>query len=104
MPESTVAPLMQIQACCLRVRGATAAADAAPGLLPQLAGINRHLHRHGGNPLRLLGLLLLSHPGTWTLVGALIGGLAVAANQLILPAVALSTVSPQWEAYATLPP
>ena len=73
--------------------GAAAAADAAAGLLLRLAGVTRHLHRHGGNPLRLLGLLLLFHPGTWTLVGALIGGLTVAANQLILPAVALSTVS-----------
>ncbi|KAI7838397.1 hypothetical protein COHA_007854 [Chlorella ohadii] len=57
-----------------------------------LADVFGHLQRHGGSPLRLLGLLLLSHPGTWVLISALCGGAAIAANVLVLPVLALPTV------------
>lgn len=58
-----------------------------------LADVFGHLQRHGGSPLRLLGLLLLSHPGTWVLISALCGGAAIAANVLVLPMLAAPTVS-----------
>ncbi|PRW57947.1 alpha beta hydrolase [Chlorella sorokiniana] len=57
-----------------------------------LSAVFHHLHRHGGSAIRLLGLMLLSHPGTWVLISALCGGATIAANVLVLPTLAVTTV------------
>lgn len=58
--------------------------------------LNRQISRHGGSELLLLALMLLFHPATWQLIGALYGRLSLFANCLILPGVSLMTVSMHW--------
>lgn len=40
----------------------------------------------------MLALLLLAHPGTFAMLGALYGGALVAINQILLPTIALLSV------------
>jgi len=65
--------------------------EHVPGSCP--AGFTNHLRLHHGSAARLLLLLLLAHPASWCAIGALFGGLVVAANQLILSSIVLLVVS-----------
>lgn len=79
---------------CMRPARPHAGCHTPPPCPPaDLSGVYSHLQLHGGSAPRLLLLMLLAHPATWCMVGALTGGQTFAVNVFALPAYATLLVS-----------